>query len=152
MVAAVTVGRATRAGQQADLFVVTDGGHATAGMGRQGAYGEWGVGHFDFFYKKGLHLKSLELVRYGLHYCIQHKDRSMFSIHKTPPYAGKATAAAVAAAVVACGVCCIPMGAPLAPLVLSPLIVWAWRKRLLHSASPACATDCSCKNATKNIA
>lgn len=97
----------------------------------------------------------------------------MFSIDKTPPHAGKATAAAVAAAVVACGVCCIPLVAPLALtllaslgvysandlltngwwlaaaalLVLSPLMVWGWRKRLHRSAPPACTTDCSCKTA-----
>ena len=95
----------------------------------------------------------------------------MFSIYKTPPHAGKATAAAVTATVLACGVCCIPLVAPLALtllaslgvysandwltngwwlaatalLVLSPLIIWGWRKRLLRAAPPACATDCNCK-------
>ena len=97
----------------------------------------------------------------------------MFSIHKTPPHAGKATAAAVATAVVACGVCCIPLVAPLAltllaslgvysvndlltsgwwlaaaaVLVLSPLLVWTWRKRLHRSAPRACTTGCVCKTA-----
>ena len=121
--------------------------------------------------KKGLHLKLLEHLPYGLHYCTQHKDRSMFSIHKAPPATGKATAAAVAAAVVACGVCCIPLVAPLAATLLaslgvysasdwlangwwlaaaallafSPLAVWLWRKRQQRAAPPACATACSCK-------
>ena len=97
----------------------------------------------------------------------------MFSIHKTPPHAGKATAAAVATAVVACGVCCIPLVAPLAltllaslgvysasdlltnawwlaaaaVLVLSSLLVLRWRKQLHRSAPRACATGCGCKTA-----
>ena len=97
----------------------------------------------------------------------------MYSIHKAPPNAGKATAAAVAVAVVACGACCLPLVTPLAlallaslgiysandlltngwwlaaaaMLVLSPLVVWGWRKRLQRSAAPACATDCGCKTA-----
>ena len=97
----------------------------------------------------------------------------MYSIHKTPPHAGKDTAAAVAAAVVACGVCCIPLIAPLALgllaslgvysvsdaltngwwlaaaalLVVSPPAVWLWRKRLQRTAPQACATACSRKTA-----
>jgi hypothetical protein len=127
----------------------------------------------NFAYKKGLHLKLLEPVPYGLHYCTQHKDRSMHSIHKAPSSAGKATAAAVAVAVVACGACCVPLVTPLAlallaslgiysvndmltngwwlaaaaMLVLSPLVVWGRRKRLQRLVPPACATDCSCKTA-----
>ena len=50
------------------------------------------------FSRKGLHLKLLELVPYGLHYCTQHKEPSMLSIQKAPPNTGEATAAAVAVA------------------------------------------------------
>ncbi|MES2952176.1 MAG: hypothetical protein V4858_26925 [Pseudomonadota bacterium] len=97
----------------------------------------------------------------------------MSSILKTPLNTGKATAAAVAATVVACGVCCLPLVTPLALgllaslgvysvsdvlthgwwlaaaalLVLSPLLVWRWRKHRQVSAPPACATDCNCKTA-----
>nr|WP_295769103.1 hypothetical protein [Rhodoferax sp.] len=95
----------------------------------------------------------------------------MYSIHKAPPNAGKATAAAVAVAVVACGACCLPLITPLAlallaslgaysvndvltnnwwlaaaaMLVLSPLAVWGWRKHIQRAAPPSCATSCSCK-------
>jgi hypothetical protein len=118
-----------------------------------------------------LHLKLLELVLYGLHYCTLHKELSMYTSQKSPPTPGKATAAAVAVAVVACGACCLPLITPLAlallaslgiysandlltngwwlaaaaMLVLSPLVVWGWRKHLQRSAPPACATDCGCK-------
>lgn len=98
----------------------------------------------------------------------------MHSIPKAPLSTGKATAAAAMAAVLACAACCIPLVTPLALtllasvgvysandlltngwwlaaaplLVISPLVVWQWRKRQLRAAPPACATDCGCKPAS----